>query len=75
MSDKPNNSVPKTPTDIARETFKRLAIERIAPTPAAYKKLYVEISGVDDDEPVKVEVPKINSINTLDPNEAENLLS
>lgn len=75
MSDKPNNSVPKTPTDIARETFKRLAVERIAPTPAAYKKLYVEISGVDDDEPVKVEVPKINSINTLDPNEAENLLS
>lgn len=75
MSDKPNNSVPKTPTDIARETFKRLAVERIPPTPAAYKKLYVEISGIDDDEPVKVEVPKINSINSLDPNEAENLLS
>jgi diguanylate cyclase len=49
MSNKHNTPPPKTPTDIARETFKRLAIERIAPTPDAYRRLYVEISGVPED--------------------------
>ena len=75
MSDKSNHSAPKSPTDIARETFKRLALERIAPTPAAYRKLYVEISGVDDEEVVKVEVPKIHSVDELSPHEAENVLT
>jgi len=75
MSDKSNHSAPKSPTDIARETFKRLASERIAPTPAAYRKLYVEISGVDDEEVVKVEVPKIHSVDELSPHEAENVLT
>jgi diguanylate cyclase len=74
MSDKPNNAAPKSPTDIARETFRRLALERIAPTPEAYRKLYVEISGVDDQEPVKVEVPQIRSIESITASEAENLL-
>lgn len=49
MSNKQNTPPPKSPTDIARETFKRLAIERIAPTPDAYRRLYVEISGVPDE--------------------------
>nr|WP_315482377.1 diguanylate cyclase [uncultured Undibacterium sp.] len=75
MSDKSNHSAPKSPTDIARETFKRLALERIAPTPAAYRKLYVEISGIDDEEVVKVEVPKIHSVDELSPHEAENVLT
>nr|WP_314860612.1 diguanylate cyclase [uncultured Undibacterium sp.] len=75
MSQKSNNSTPKTPTDIARETFKRLAVDRIAPTPDAYRKLYVEISGVDDAEPVKVEIPPPRSIDDLMPSEAESLLS
>jgi len=75
MSEKSNNTAPKTPTDIARETFKRLALERIAPTPDAYRKLYVEISGIDDAAPVKVEVPAPRSIDDLLPSEAESLLN
>jgi diguanylate cyclase len=75
MSDKSNHTAPKSPTDIARETFKRLALERIAPTPAAYRKLYVEISGVDDEEAVKVEVPKIQTIDGINPHEAESVLA
>lgn len=74
MSEKSSNTVPKSPTDIARETFKRLALERIAPTPAAYRKLYVEISGIDDTEPVKIEVPQPRSMDDILPSEAENLL-
>ena len=46
MAETPNSATPKNPTDIARETFKRLAIERIAPTPDAYRKLYFEIAGI-----------------------------
>lgn len=76
MSEKSNNVTPKTPTDIARETFKRLALERIAPTPDAYRRLYVEISGIDDTiEPVKVEIPTPRSVDDLTPGEAENLLN
>ncbi len=75
MSDKLSSTPPKSPTDIARETFKRLALERIAPTPEAYRKLYVEISGVSDEDSVKVEVPQVRSIDDLLPSDAENLLS
>jgi diguanylate cyclase len=71
MSKKPSETSFKTPTDIARETFRRLAIERIAPTPEAYRKLYTEISGVPD------EAEAISSIAAKDlvPSEAEKLLS
>jgi diguanylate cyclase len=34
------------PADLARETFKFLAANRIAPTPENYQKVYNEISGV-----------------------------
>jgi diguanylate cyclase len=74
MSDKSSNKPLKSPTDIARETFKRLALERIAPTPEAYRKLYVEISGVPEEESVAVEVPQITSAE-LSPSEAETLLN
>lgn len=78
MSDKKQRPDPKTatmsPTDIARETFKRLALERIAPTPDAYRKLYIEISGIDDNESVKLEVPHLQNQESLIPSEAESLL-
>ncbi|MDP3840976.1 MAG: GGDEF domain-containing protein [Oxalobacteraceae bacterium] len=32
--------------DIARETFRRLATQRIAPTPDAYRAIYNEIAGI-----------------------------
>ncbi|HEY4371400.1 MAG TPA: GGDEF domain-containing protein [Burkholderiales bacterium] len=38
----PNNI---NPTEIARETIRRLAMQRIAPTPDNYSRLYAEISG------------------------------
>ncbi|MDO8651584.1 MAG: GGDEF domain-containing protein [Undibacterium sp.] len=63
----------KTPTDIARETFRRLAIERIAPTPEAYRKLYLEISGVEEkEESAPIETPPAI---TAEPSEAEKLLN
>lgn len=40
------------PTDLARETFKRLVAQRIAPTPENYQRIYNEISGVEG-----VEIP------------------
>ena len=33
------------PTEIARETFKRLVAQRVAPTPENYQKIYSEIAG------------------------------
>lgn len=82
MSDKKQHPAPSSqpksssmsPTDIARETFKRLALERVAPTPDAYRKLYLEISGVDESEPVKLEIPQVQISSELAPSEAENLL-
>lgn len=76
MAETPNSATPKNPTDIARETFKRLAIERIAPTPDAYRKLYFEIAGiVEQPEPSKPDAPQPKSIDDILPSEAENLLT
>lgn len=76
MAETPNTAAPKNPTDIARETFKRLAIERIAPTPDAYRKLYFEIAGiVEQPEPSKPDVPQPKSIDDILPSEAESLLT
>ncbi len=36
----------QSPADIAREVFRRLALQRIAPTPDAYRTVYDEIAGV-----------------------------
>ncbi|MFZ6846397.1 GGDEF domain-containing protein [Undibacterium sp. RuTC16W] len=77
MSNNPNNSQFKTPTDIARETFRRLAIQRIAPTPDAYRKLYQEISGVVDETPeTKSDSPagSLESTKDIEPSAAEKLL-
>lgn len=75
MSTKPTNTSPISPTDIARETFRRLAIERIAPTPEAYRKLYVEISGVPDDASAKRPEQELPGDKETSPSEAEKLLN
>ncbi|MDO8703107.1 MAG: diguanylate cyclase [Undibacterium sp.] len=75
MSTKPANTPPKSPTDIARETFRRLAIERVAPTPEAYRKLYVEISGVPDETPAKNPEQTPLTTEETSPSEAEKLLN
>jgi diguanylate cyclase len=56
---KPDNVVPlqgepemasnQNPTDLARETLKLLAARRIAPTPANYQRIYLEIGGTGTD--------------------------
>jgi len=43
MSTAMSNS--SNPTELARETIRRLAMQRIAPTPENYGRLYAEISG------------------------------
>ena len=45
MRDKTSSS-PQNPADVARETFSRLARERIAPTPDNYRDIYNEIVGI-----------------------------
>ena len=70
MSDKRLPPSTKSPTDIARDTFKRLAIERIAPTPEAYQKAYNEIAGIPDASEIKNTQPEMPT-----PSEAENLLT
>jgi len=72
MSTKPPSSQLKSPSDIARETFRQLAIQRIAPTPDAYRKLYNEVAGIN-------EVTAATTTETIQqpdkPSEAENLLA
>lgn len=78
MSNKQTNTpATKSPTDIARETFKRLAIERIAPTPDAYRKIYNDISGVpeSDENDGNVKSNKISQVEEITESEAENLLT
>lgn len=67
MSKTPNNPQFKSPTDIARETFRQLAIQRIAPTPDAYRKLYNDISGVIEPpvEAVPEKLPEISEAESL----------
>lgn len=69
MSKNPHNTQFKNPTDIARETFRQLAIQRIAPTPEAYRKLYNDISGVVEPP------PEIQTETAPQTSEAENLLT
>lgn len=38
------------PPEIARETLRRLALERVAPTPDNYRAFYHQIAGTGDDE-------------------------
>ncbi len=45
MADHPQKPTNQNPTDIARETFRRLALRRVAPTPDAYQQVYDEVSG------------------------------
>lgn len=50
-----SNKQEQSPADIARETFRRLAAQRIAPTPDAYRKVYEEIAGrAEQDGPERV---------------------
>jgi len=42
QSDKPQG---ENPAEIARETFRQLALRRLSPTPQAYREIYEEIAG------------------------------
>ncbi|MGV8900100.1 MAG: GGDEF domain-containing protein [Burkholderiaceae bacterium] len=44
----PMQAKPQNPADIARETFRRLATQRISPTPDAYSAIYNEIAGIQN---------------------------
>jgi len=41
----------RTPSDIARETLKQLAVRRMAPTPEHFRSIYDEIAGVRSPAP------------------------
>src|SRR5574340_1286740 len=45
MAEPTVNINPDNPTEVARETLRRLALRRIAPTPDNYQTLYEEIAG------------------------------
>ncbi|MEN3112771.1 GGDEF domain-containing protein [Uliginosibacterium paludis] len=42
---------PTSPSEIARETLRRLAMRRIQPTPENFRELYHEISGIAAEDP------------------------
>lgn len=46
MSTKPKNPAGKSPAEIAREAFMRLAANKVVPTPDAYRAAYNEIAGI-----------------------------
>lgn len=46
MKKTPDKENTQNPAEIAREAFRRLAMQRIAPTPAAYRAAYNEIAGI-----------------------------
>ena len=46
MSPKQEKTVPQNAAEIAREAFRRLAAQRIAPTPDAYRRIYDEVAGL-----------------------------
>lgn len=46
MQQKTDNPRPQNTADIARETFRRLATQRIAPTPDAYRATYNDVAGI-----------------------------
>ncbi len=48
MKNTPENEIPQNPAEIAREAFRRLAMQRIAPTPDAYRTVYNEIAGISE---------------------------
>ena len=50
-----NSASITSPSDFARDTIKRMAVERIAPTPENYTRIYNEIA----------KVPEIKSLETL----------
>lgn len=70
----PMQAKPQNPADIARETFRRLAAQRIAPTPEAYSAIYNEIAGIKNTPdaekiPIKQPAPAVPiqaASNTLD---------
>jgi diguanylate cyclase len=39
----------QNPADVARETFRQLSISRTQPTPEAYRKVYNDIAGIEDE--------------------------
>ena len=45
MKKTPQNETQQNPAEIAREAFKHLAMQRISPTPDAYRAAYNEIAG------------------------------
>ncbi|HUW27666.1 MAG TPA: GGDEF domain-containing protein [Sulfuriferula sp.] len=49
MKDTPASPHPQNAADIAREAFRRLALQRTAPTPDAYRTAYNEIAGTAAD--------------------------
>ncbi len=49
----------ETASDIARETIKRMAIERIPPTPDNYTRIYHEIAGIPIQQDLEVLLKRI----------------
>jgi len=45
MAEPPTSINLANPSEVARETLRRLALRRIAPTPDNYQALYEEITG------------------------------
>jgi diguanylate cyclase len=49
---------PQPPLDIARETFKQMASQRIVPTPDNYERIYNQLAGVKTQDKLEVAIKK-----------------
>ena len=54
-----------SPTDIARETFKQLAMRRVVPTPENYRRVYQEIAEAPLDDGSESEKELIGALQEI----------
>lgn len=62
------------PSDIARETLIKLALEKIPPTPDNYQKIYHQIAGKSDNHVVDVQAKMLLELAKSIPRHSQNLL-
>lgn len=68
MPHKPIKPTTQNPADTAREAFRRLAAQRIAPTPEAYQKVYNEIAGIIEQKDIVDIAPPTKKDDDPEPN-------
>src|SRR5688572_27909415 len=67
MQDSPGKPELQSPAEIARETFRRLAARRMAPTPEAYREIYHEVAGIKEQSAAEQALTEFSSSLAIGP--------